>query len=1233
MPALLLFFCLPPAWAGTATWSGTTDGNWGTAANWGGTLPTFNNTLDVTLTGAANPATFLGAARIIKSLNFDANADADFNIRLSTTATSGTANLSFGAGSGQPAINIDSGATGNHQILAGGNVVLLANLVVNHAGPANFIIGRPITGAFSVTKYGSGKLILNGANAFSGGLNVNAGTLGIYSQNASIMGAGMVTFADGVTLNHVNTAALTPTSPLALNGDITVSGGINLTLAGAMNLGTGTRQITAAVSFAISGAITNTGGLIKSGAGTLTLSGASTYTGGTTVANGKLLVNGSIQGASASVQNGATLGGSGLINGSVSVAPGGILAPGGSDNVTGTLTIANNLFLTNATLQFDLTNASSADKIVVGGSLLLEGVTTVSLGNPALLADGYYTLIETTGALGGNYTNFSVTSPSSGKIYTIVYEPGLPNKVRLQVASGFAGLLWQGGVASNAWDNDITVNWLNLVAGVPSVFLDNDPVLFDDTGAANSDVQIPVTVSPSSVFVNSSSNYLFSGAAGIGGTSPLTKAGSGTLTLAGVNAYTGGTTVSNGILAVNGSLGLSAVMVAGGTLAGNGVLVGPVSVAGGGTLAPGAPSGGGNLGFGTLTANGTVNLAGTTVMEISWSGLGLTNDQLVCGGTLTYGGILTVNNAVNLAGGESFKLFSATGYSGNFSATNLPALASGLEWIWTPANGTLSVGGSNNPVCALKGNFSHDGGGFHLALNWPADYRGWVLQSNSVSLADPNSWFDVPGSAGATNLDWVMANPSAQNVFYRLHLAAAVTRLVRPNVLFIIMDDLTTTLGSYGDPDARTPRMDALAASGVRFDRAFTQFSLCNPSRSSLLTGYYPERTKIYNLVDSFRDALPEAVTLPQLFKNAGYITGRIGKVFHVFDPNTVNEVEIGAPLDLDGTILDEVKLAQRTEGDTTDLPQTNANGVVSYNRPYGASTEPANNFTDFSIASNAIVTLDAFKDKPFFLAVGFIRPHTPWVAPAAFFNWITGTNLIAMPAYYQPGGESLAGIPFSALRPNNNAFGSAAATLDQAREGHRAYLAAASFSDSQMGRVLDQLQELNLDTNTIVVLTGDHGYQLGEHGLWAKQTLFYEGRHIPFMIRAPGMATGVCTGLVEQLDIYPTLAELAGIPAPAGIQGVSLVPNLVNPSAPGKAASFSVMESTTNTRFMGYSVSNDRYSYIEWGPDGIGGHQLYDHQTDLHELTNLADVPAYAGMVADLRTQLTNHIATASAP
>ena len=457
-----------------------------------------------------------------------------------------------------------------------------------------------------------------------------------------------------------------------------------------------------------------------------------------------------------------------------------------------------------------------------------------------------------------------------------------------------------------------------------------------------------------------------------------------------------------------------------------------------------------------------------------------------------------------------------------------------------------------------------------------------------------------------------------------LLLTAQQLHAARPNVLFIIVDDLTTTLSCYGNTHVHTPAMDALAARGVRFEHAYTQFALCNPSRCSFLTGCYPEKTSVMDLTTSLRKALPDVVTLPQHFKDHGYTTGRVGKVFHVADPKTNLDVEFGTALSKDTEILTEAK----TANDPDDKPRAKAKGE-GYNRTYAASVRPAADFTDYQIADDAIATLGAFQATPFFLAVGFIRPHTPYVAPKAFFEAIDKTQL-PLPPFYRAGGEVLTHLPKSSLRPNNNVFRYAEPTRDEARDALQAYLASTSFVDSQIGRVLARLDELKIADSTIVILTGDHGYQLGEHGLWAKQTLFEGANHVPLLIAAPGVKPGTRAGLAEQVDIYPTLCDLAGLPRPKHLQGRSLKPMLDDPAAKGRQVAISTMVAP-HTKLTGHSVRTDAFRYIVWEQNG--GELLYDLRSDPDELHNLADQPVQAERMTRMRDRLAAHLKAVSSP
>lgn len=451
-------------------------------------------------------------------------------------------------------------------------------------------------------------------------------------------------------------------------------------------------------------------------------------------------------------------------------------------------------------------------------------------------------------------------------------------------------------------------------------------------------------------------------------------------------------------------------------------------------------------------------------------------------------------------------------------------------------------------------------------------------------------------------------------------LAAAETP--RPNVLFLIVDDMTTTMSCQKWPGAKTPHLDKLAARGARFERAYCQFAICNPARASFLTGCYPEKTEVMDLVANFRDALPDIVTLPQHFKNHGYRTASVGKVFHVGDPKTQHDIAIPAALRLDSDILAKLK-----QNDPSDPPRTKGKGDT-FNLSYGAAALPDDAFTDHQGASRAIASLAQLKDSPFFMAVGFIRPHTPFVAPQWAFDAIDRSQ-IRLPPFYSEAGEDPSKLPLSALRPNNNVFRYAPPTREQALDAIHAYLAAVHFVDRQIGRLLAELDRLGLTENTFIALTGDHGYQLGEHGLWAKQTLFDEANHVPLIFAGPGIQPGVSKALVEQVDLYPTLAALAGLPLPAHLQGTSLVPWIEDPATTSRIAVFSTMIAT-HTKALGHSARNGRYRYIEWN-GGKDGAQLYDLQTDPHQLVNLAGQEAHLPMRRRLERLLAEHLARVS--
>ncbi len=435
----------------------------------------------------------------------------------------------------------------------------------------------------------------------------------------------------------------------------------------------------------------------------------------------------------------------------------------------------------------------------------------------------------------------------------------------------------------------------------------------------------------------------------------------------------------------------------------------------------------------------------------------------------------------------------------------------------------------------------------------------------------------------------------------------------RPNVLFIAVDDMNNDLGCYGHPLVKTPNIDRLASQGVKFERAYCQFPLCSPSRSSIMTGLRPDRTKVADLQYHFREGLPEVVTLSQLFKNNGWFSARVGKIYHYGNPG-----QIGTP-GLDDAPSWDLAVNPAGRDKLTDEPD-----IIQYTgKPmnFGASLSwlaaegSDSDHTDGKVADEAIRLMEEKKDQPFFLAVGFYKPHTPYVAPKKYFDLYPPADRIPL-ADVKPGDSD--DIPLMALAGHQ----AKNLTDEQRRLLRRAYWACISFADTQIGRVLDSLDRLKLRDKTIIVFWSDHGYHLGEHGLWQKQTCFEEAARVPFIIAAPGTKArgGVTRATVELIDLYPTLADLAGLKGPANLQGASLRPLLDDPGAAWARPAFTqTQRGKKNGEWVfGRSVRTDRWRYTEW-QDGGAGIELYDHDKDPKEYTNLADDPAFEGERAKL--------------
>jgi uncharacterized sulfatase len=431
------------------------------------------------------------------------------------------------------------------------------------------------------------------------------------------------------------------------------------------------------------------------------------------------------------------------------------------------------------------------------------------------------------------------------------------------------------------------------------------------------------------------------------------------------------------------------------------------------------------------------------------------------------------------------------------------------------------------------------------------------------------------------------------------------------NVLFVAVDDMNNDLGCYGHPLVKSPNIDRLAKMGVRFDRAYCQFPLCSPSRSSLMTGLRPSTTRVFDLKYHFRKGLPDVVTLPQMFMNNGYYAARVGKIYHYGNPGDIGTSGLDDPPSWKHFVNPAGRDKTVLENDIMNYtPNRGLGSAMAFLSDAKGKDEE---HTDGKVALEGIKLIEEHKDKPFFLAIGFYKPHTPYVAPKKYFD-LYPMDKIDLP---KVAAEDVKDVPKPALASTAPwpYFG---VTKDQARECKQAYYAAISFVDAQIGKLLDTMDKHKLWDNTVVVFWSDHGYHLGEHGLWMKQSLFEESARVPLVIVAPGAKGNgqVCARTVEFVDLYPTLADLAGLTPPKNLEGASLKPLLDDPKRAWDRPAYTQVQ---RGNFPGYSVRTERWRYIEWD-DGKKGAQLYDHDADPHEYKNLIDDAKYAKVVEEMK-------------
>jgi uncharacterized sulfatase len=453
-----------------------------------------------------------------------------------------------------------------------------------------------------------------------------------------------------------------------------------------------------------------------------------------------------------------------------------------------------------------------------------------------------------------------------------------------------------------------------------------------------------------------------------------------------------------------------------------------------------------------------------------------------------------------------------------------------------------------------------------------------------------------------------------------LLMAAALTALLfsasahadeRLNVLLIIADDLRPEIGCYGAAYVKSPNIDRLAARGVRFDRAYCQYPVCNPSRISLLTGLRPDQTRVLGNNVFFRTTLPDVVTLPQHFRKNGYFTASLGKVFH--RGGTMEELK---PEMDDPASWDVSRYYQATPLGNTGAGRNLTGGKLAWCRWLAADGADEDQ-PDGQIARDAVRLLEERGGKPFFLAVGFHKPHDPFVAPKKYFDLYP---LESCTPPTDPPDQSATLAPALGGGAMVEAFDKF--TDAERREFIRAYRAGTSFTDAQVGRVLDALDRLKLTDRTVVIFLGDHGYHLGERGWWNKNTLFELSARVPLIIARPRATSSgkLCPRVVELLDLYPTLLDLCALPPAAhDLAGRSLRPLLDDPESAWEHPAFTLVR---RGKITGRSIRTDRWRYTEWD-DARAGVELYDHEHDAGEHHNLANDPAHAKTVAELTAQL----------
>ena len=452
-------------------------------------------------------------------------------------------------------------------------------------------------------------------------------------------------------------------------------------------------------------------------------------------------------------------------------------------------------------------------------------------------------------------------------------------------------------------------------------------------------------------------------------------------------------------------------------------------------------------------------------------------------------------------------------------------------------------------------------------------------------------------------------------------IAQTIAAAKPKNILFISADDLNTDIGIYGHEIVKTPHLDRLARMGVHFDKAYAQQPLCGPSRASVMSGLRPDTSGMKSNKDHIREVYPDVVTMGQFFQDKGYYVGRVGKIYHYHNPGQIGSngeddaptwQERFNPVGIDKSQEENI-IRYRGSGEKQGFK-----GKLGISMSWWDPVSEDTDHTDGKVASHAIEMIERNKDHPFFVAAGFFNPHCPYVAPKKYFDMYPLEDIPMQDL--ESAKEDLADVPAMALHRDskNWPYYFSGITLEEARKCKQAYFACISFVDAQVGRLIDTLEKHNLIDDTIIVFWSDHGYFLGEKGLWYKRKNFERSLRVPLIFAGAGIskASKANQSPVELLDLYPTLVDYAGFEVPEFLEGASLRPLLSDPSHTWDKPSFSQV--VYSYRAFGYSVRTHRWRYTEW-KHGEAGTELYDHHNDPEEIHNLSGNPEYRDLINNL--------------